>query len=87
MNGSTVAGAQHRKLPADTLIDAEVIEENGRCSFNALQHKPLTRSYPALRFDLVHRGRNAMRLPIEKWRKLLTEALLRSLSGDSIRAV
>jgi ATP-dependent DNA ligase len=28
-------------LPPDTLIDAEVIvvDENGRCSFNALQHK------------------------------------------------
>ena len=29
------------KLPADTLIDGEVIvlDENGRCRFNALQHR------------------------------------------------
>jgi len=29
------------KLPSDTLIDAEVVvvDENGRCAFNALQHK------------------------------------------------
>ena len=29
------------KLPQDTMIDAEVVvvDENGRCAFNALQHK------------------------------------------------
>jgi bifunctional non-homologous end joining protein LigD len=65
-------------LPPETLIDAEVIvvDENGRCSFNALQHKRPPGHIQLYAFDLlVHRGRNAMRLPIEERRQLLTDAL------------
>jgi ATP-dependent DNA ligase len=65
-------------LPPETLIDAEVIvvDENGRCSFNALQHKRPPGHIQLYAFDLlVHRGRNAVRLPIEERRQLLTDAL------------
>ena len=65
-------------LPADTLIDAEVIviDETGRCSFNALQHSRPKGHIQLYAFDvLVHRGQNVMRLPIEERRQLLTEAL------------
>jgi len=65
------------KLPADTLIDGEVvaIDERGRVSFNALQHsRPAdTQLYV---FDLlVHRGCNVMGLPLDGRRDLLTDAL------------
>ena len=66
------------KLPSDTLIDAEVVvvDENGRCAFNALQHKRPNGHIQLYAFDiLVHRGRNVLRLPIEERRELLTEAL------------
>jgi bifunctional non-homologous end joining protein LigD len=68
------------KLPVDTLIDAEVVvvDENGRCAFNALQHKRPNRHIQLYAFDvLVHCGRNVLRLPIEERRQLLTEALLK----------
>jgi len=43
------------------------VDENGRCSFNALQHKRPPGHIQLYAFDLlVHRGRNAVRLPIEK---------------------
>ena len=74
---SVVAGACD-KLPPDTLIDAEVVvvNENGRCAFNALQHKQPKGHIQLYAFDiLVHRGRNVLRLPIERRRELLTEAL------------
>jgi ATP-dependent DNA ligase len=67
-----------RKLPADTLIDGGVIvlDENGRCTFNALQHSRPKGHVQLYAFDiLVHRGRNALRLPIEERRQLLTGAL------------
>ena len=66
------------KLPPDTLIDGEVIvlDENGHCRFNALQHGQPKGHIQLYAFDiLVHRGRNVLRLPIEKRRQLLTEAL------------
>ena len=66
------------KLPIDTLIDAEVVvvDENGRCVFNALQHKRPNGHIQLYAFDvLVHRGRNILRHPIEERRQLLTEAL------------
>ena len=66
------------KLPVETLIDAEVfvVDENGRCAFNALQHKRPNGHIQLYAFDvLVHRGRNVLRLPIEERRQLLTEAL------------
>ena len=66
------------KLPPDTLIDGEVvaIDENGRASFNALQHKRSKAHLQFYAFDvLVHRGRNVLRLPLEARRELLAEAL------------
>lgn len=66
------------KLPADTLIDAEVIvvDEDGHCAFNALQHSRPNGHIQLYAFDvLVHRGRNVLRLPIEERRQLLTDAL------------
>lgn len=65
-------------LPADTLIDGEVIvlDENGRCTFNALQHSRPKGHIQLYAFDiLVHRGRKVIQLPIEERRRLLTEAL------------
>jgi bifunctional non-homologous end joining protein LigD len=69
------------KLPADTLIDGEVIVvgEDGRCSFNGLQHTRPNGHIQLYAFDiLVHRGRNLLRLPIEERRRLLTEHCARS---------
>src|SRR5215207_9336847 len=66
------------KLPADTLIDGEVIvvDENGRCSFNALQNSRPNGHVQLYAFDvLVHRGRSVLRLPIEDRRQLLSDAL------------
>ncbi len=66
------------KLPRDTLIDGEVIalDAGGRVSFNALQHSRPEAHLQFYAFDiLVHRGRNLIRLPLEKRRDLLTAAL------------
>jgi DNA ligase D-like protein (predicted ligase) len=66
------------KLPPDTLIDGEVvaIDENGKLSFNALQHSRSGTHVQFYAFDLlVYRGRNIIRLPLETRRELLTEAL------------
>jgi ATP-dependent DNA ligase len=60
------------------LIDGEVIaiDENGRASFNALQHSHSRAYLQFYGFDvLIHRGRNVLRLPLENRRELLTEAL------------
>ena len=70
------------KLPADTLIDGEVIvlDDNGRCRFNGLQHSQPRGHLQFYVFDvLVHRGRNVLHLPIEERRKLLIEALTGSI--------
>ena len=66
----TIARASE-KLPPDTLIDGEVIvlDENGRCAFNALQHRRPRGHIQFYAFDvLVHRGRNVLRLPLESRR-------------------
>jgi bifunctional non-homologous end joining protein LigD len=73
----TIANACE-KLPPDTLIDGEVIaiDESGRASFNALQHSRPNAHIQLYAFDvLVHRGRSVLRLPLEKRRELLTDAL------------
>jgi len=66
-------------LPADTLIDGEVIaidHETGRCSFNALQHSRPNADLQFYAFDiLVHRGRSCLLLPLEERCGLLMEAL------------
>jgi bifunctional non-homologous end joining protein LigD len=56
--------------------DVIVVGEDGRCSFNGLQHSRPKGHIQLYAFDiLVHRGRNVLRLPIEERRKLLTEPL------------
>jgi len=60
------------------LIDGEVValDESGRVSFNALQHSRPKAHIQFYAFDvLVHRGHNTLRLPIEKRRELLADAL------------
>ena len=55
------------------MIDGEVvvIDENGHCSYNALQYSRPEGHIQLYAFDiLVHRGRNVLRLPIEKRRTL-----------------
>jgi DNA ligase D-like protein (predicted ligase) len=66
------------KLPPDTLIDGEMVavDENGRISFNALQHRRAGTQSQFYAFDILsHRGRSVVRLPLEARRKLLAEAL------------
>ena len=66
------------KLPADTLIDGEVIvvDESGKVSFNALPHSRPKGHIQYYAFDLlVHRGRNVIRLPLEERREMLRQAL------------
>jgi len=66
------------KLPAETLIDGEVvaIDESGRVSFNSLQHSRHSAELQFYVFDiLVHSGRSVLRLPLEVRRELLTESL------------
>jgi ATP-dependent DNA ligase len=66
------------KLPPDTLIDGEVVAigEDGRPSFNALQHSRPNAYLQFYAFDvLVHRGRDVMGLPLETRRELLQDAL------------
>jgi bifunctional non-homologous end joining protein LigD len=68
------------KLPPDTLIDGEVVAigDNGRCSFNALQHSRPTAEIQLYAFDLlVYRGKSVIRLPLEERRVLLAKALAR----------
>jgi bifunctional non-homologous end joining protein LigD len=66
------------KLPADTVIDGEVVAigEDGRLSFNALQHHRLKAHLQYYAFDMpIYRGRNVMQLPLETRRELLADAL------------
>ena len=66
------------KIPDDTLIDGEVvaINQNGKVSFNALQHSRSGAHLQFYAFDiLVDRGESTLRLPLEKRRALLTRAL------------
>src|SRR5688500_7590251 len=66
-----------KKLPADTLIDGEVIalDAAGRISFNALQHSSAAH-LQFYAFDiLLHRGRFVCTLRIERRRALLAGAL------------
>lgn len=56
-------------LPPDTLIDGEVvaIDESGRISFNAVQHSKTRAAVQFYVFDvLIHKGRDVMRLSVEK---------------------
>jgi DNA ligase D-like protein (predicted ligase) len=66
------------KLPPDTLIDGEVVAigDDGRASFNALQHSRPSAHLQFYAFDLlIHRGRNLLKVPLETRRELLEKAL------------
>ena len=66
------------KLPADTLIDGEVVAigADGKVSFNALQHSRSGAHLQFYAFDLlVDRGESTLRLPLEKRRERLEAAL------------
>ena len=66
------------KLPADTLIDGEVIavDDAGRLSFNALQNNRPNSHIQFYVFDiLVHEGRSVLQLPLEARQELLVETL------------
>ena len=66
------------KLPPETVLDGEVvaIDDNGRASFNLLQHHRSKRHLQFYAFDLpVYRGRSLLNVPLEKRRALLEEAL------------
>jgi ATP-dependent DNA ligase len=62
-----------------------VVDDNGPAAstpFSTNAHEGHIQLYA---FDiLVHRGRNVLRLPIEERRELLTEALRRFNSSDSL---
>jgi bifunctional non-homologous end joining protein LigD len=66
-------------LPPDTLLDGEIValDENGRVSFNLLQHHRAKAS--ALRFyafdALIVGGRSLLQLPLEQRRTALLDAL------------
>jgi len=67
-------------LPLNTVIDGEVvaIDQDGRISFNVLQHGRPNAHIQFYAFDvLIHRGRNVLRLPLEERRKLLADALVK----------
>jgi DNA ligase D-like protein (predicted ligase) len=74
-------------LELDTLIDGEIvaIDDDGRVSFNLLQHHPSkARAIQFYAFDLlIYKGRSLSGVALETRRELLTEAL--STVGDLIR--
>jgi bifunctional non-homologous end joining protein LigD len=66
------------KLSADTLIDGEIIaiDDDGRVSFNALQHARSNAHLQFYAFDiLIDHGRRLLTVPLETRRELLAEAL------------
>jgi bifunctional non-homologous end joining protein LigD len=74
-------------LASDTLVDGEVvaIDENGRVSFNLIQHhRSKARAIQFYAFDiLIYRGRSLLSVPLEDRRQLLRNAL--NTVGDPIR--
>ena len=64
-------------LPPDTLLDGEIIalDENGRISFNHLQHHGShAQAILFYAFDvIVHRGRSLIKTPLDARRELLCE--------------
>ncbi len=62
-------------LPPDTLLDGEIIalDNNGRISFNQLQHhRTAAQAILFYAFDvIIHRGRRLIHVPLETRRELL----------------
>lgn len=67
------------ELPPDTLLDGEIvaIDQNGRISFNLLQHhRSQAQALLYYVFDvLIHRGRDLRKLPLESRREILSEVM------------
>jgi DNA ligase D-like protein (predicted ligase) len=65
------------RLPQDTLLDGEIvaIDENGRVSFNLLQHhRSKAQALLFYAFDvLIYRGRSLLKVPLETRREVLAE--------------
>jgi ATP-dependent DNA ligase len=66
------------RLPVDTLIDGEIValDENGRVSFNLLQHhRSQAQALLLYAFDvLINRGRSLLNVPLEGRREALRES-------------
>ena len=64
-------------LPPDTLLDGEIIalDQNGRISFNMLQHhRSQAQAILFYAFDvIIHRGRRLIHVPLATRRELLTD--------------
>src|SRR5947207_13500680 len=75
------------RLPPNTLVDGEVVavDENGRVSFNLLQHhRSKAQALLFYVFDvLIYRGGSLLKLTLEKRRELLTDILESDRSGAS----
>jgi len=67
------------QLKPDTLLDGEIValDENGRPSFNLLQHhRSQATAIHYYAFDLlIYRGKSLLTIPLEERRELLAEAL------------
>jgi bifunctional non-homologous end joining protein LigD len=67
------------QLPASTLLDGEIvaIDENGRISFNLLQHhRSQAHALLFYAFDvLIHRGINLLNEPLSKRREVLSDVM------------
>jgi ATP-dependent DNA ligase len=65
------------RLPQDTLLDGEIValDENGRISFNLLQHhRSKAQALLFYAFDvLIYRGRSLLKVPLETRREVLSE--------------
>jgi ATP-dependent DNA ligase len=65
------------RLPIGTLLDGEVvaIDQNGRISFNLLQHhRSQAQALLFYAFDvLIHRGRSLLEMPLDQRREVLSE--------------
>ena len=75
------------RLPPDTLVDGEVvaIDENGRISFNLLQHhRSKAQALLFYVFDvLIYRGRSLLKLTLEKRREVLANIFKSDRTGAS----
>ena len=69
----------YEQLPPRTLIDGEIvaIDENGRISFNLLQHhRSQAQALLFYAFDvLIHRGINLLNEPLSKRREVLSDLM------------